>query len=297
MSQFFTFSPRAAALVRYTARNSPRWARNAGRLVRRSPVKIVRRYPLTSVATAGTVGQLIPTKAQVRAARQFVNSRKKRYTMRRVGERIGSGTTKKQHSEINYVTINPKVMYQAQLLNLLKDTTAGDTANQRQSEQVDFRGIKFCFNVRAEGALGTAKAWINIAIISPKANLTSAEAIPNAGFFRDPGSTENRSLAFDAASLNNLEYRCFNINTDLYNIHKRLRLSVGPSGSTEGHKERLIEFYMPVKRQIRYEVTGSNPSGKNMYLVYWFSASDNGAPANSIAWQASIIKYFRDAKH
>lgn len=260
-------------------------------------MRAVRRYPLSSAVTAGAVGKLVPTKSQVRAARQFVNSRKKRATMRRVGERIGSDSAKVATLDLSYTTRNPKFLYSNYLLNLTRDTTAGDTRNNRQSDQVNFRGIKFCFNIRTEGALGTAKAWVNIAIISAKSDLTSSDLPPTTEFFRNPGTTGTRAIDFGDVSLDNLDYRCFNINTDKYNVHKRLRLTVGPSGSTEGRKERLVEFYMPVKRQIRYNIDSEYPEGKNMYLVYWFTASDAGAPVNSISMNYHIVKYFRDTKH
>lgn len=295
MSQFFTFSPRAAQLVRYTAANSPRWARTGGRLVRRARVPI-KRYPLRSVGTAATVGTLVPTPAQKRAFGKFINQRKKRYTMKRLGERIGTDSAKQAILDLAYTTRNPQFLYSNFLLNLPRNTVAGDTRNARNSEMVNFRGIKFCFNIRTEGALGTAKAWFNIAILTPKANLESNEVLPTTEFFRLPGGTQ-RAIDFGGAGMDNLDYRCYNINTDKYNIHKRLRLTIGPAGSTEGRKERLIEFYMPIKRQIRYNSGSEYPEGKQMYLCYWFTASDAGAPLNSISMNYKLIKYFRDTKH
>lgn len=220
------------------------------------------------------------------------NRRKKRQAMRRVGERPGSSNSKWDSLNATPTAMNPETLYQVALLDVLK--VAGTSSyDRRLKDQLNFRGIKFCMNFRADGALGTAKAWLNVAVISPKSDLASNAAIPVTDFFRDPGGS-TRSADFGIA-LNNMEFRCSSINTDKYNIHSHRRLVVGPSGSTEGYKERLLEWWMPIKRQIRYESATAYPEGKNMYLVWWFAASDNGTPASSVTYNYHIKRYFRES--
>lgn len=295
----FTFSPRAVALARYGTRavvpfirQSPKWARRQGRLVR----KTMARSPIATALTAYEVGRLAPNfQRSARISKVLRNKRAKMALKRRVGERIGTSNAK--WDDVRHTSLkNPETLYQEQLLNITPNAgRAGGKYDERMSDQVNFRGIKFCFVFRVEGAIGTAQAWMNVAVISPKANLTSSDAIPDAEFFRNPYGS-SRKMDFSDVNLNNLDYRCAAINTDNYNIHMRKRLVLGPAGSTEGKKERLLEFYMPLKRQIRYASGSVYPEGKNMYLVYWFSTSDGGTPANSVKVQYTLKKYFRETK-
>lgn len=288
----FTFSPRAGQMVRYAARQSPRWARAGGRLIRRP----LRRYPITSVLNAGAVGTLVPSARQRQAARQFVNSRRKQMLKNRIGERVGTGTAKYSEVQAGFANNDPETLYQVPLLNISKSTTGSENLNKRERDLVNFRGIKICMNFRVEGAIGTAKAWMNIAILSPKANYTSSDTLAAPEFFRNPAGTD-RDISFTDPTLTNLDYRCLNINSDAYNIHKRRRFLLGPTQSTEGKKDRLIEFYYPLKRQIRYDAGSVYPEGKNMYLVWWYSTSDGGTPAGAVRCQYSLRKYFREPKN
>lgn len=208
----------------------------------------------------------------------------------RVGERVGSSTAKWDTLNSVYTNLDPVDLKQLQLLNITKATS--NAYDRRLLDQLNFRGIKFCMNFRCEGALGTAKAWINVAVISPK-DLPGSTILPASDFFRDP-SGNSRSIDFGDPSLLSLDYYCSSINTDKYNVHKRLKMEVGPSNSTEGHKEKYVEFYLPVNRQIRYERDTSTPEGKNMYMVWWFSASDGGTPAASVRYSYRITRYFKE---
>ena len=232
-----------------------------------------------------------------RGGRAKFNRVKKRAAMRRVGERVGTSSAKWDQLKVGLTNMSPQQLNQLPLLDVTKvsSTVAGNPYNRRLNDQLNFRGIKFCMNFRVEGAIGTAKAWMNIAVISPKSDLTSTSIIPNTEFFRHP-TGDRRDIDFNDASLNNVDYRCCGINTDRYNVHKRQVLTMGPTTSTEGFKERYLEWYMPLKRQIRYQDSSQYPEGKNMYLVWWFSTSDAGTPANSVRFQYSVKRYFRDTQ-
>jgi len=209
-----------------------------------------------------------------------------------VGELVGTSSSKWDSLNLDYINLNPLALQQAQLLNVTK-TAGSDAYDRRLHDQLNFRGIKVCMNFRAEGALGTAKAHMNVAIISPKADLPSNTNVGVVDFFRDPTGSD-RAINFGDAALLDLDYHCSAINTDKYNVHKRMKFEVGPSGSTEGKKEKFIEFYVPVKRQIRYNAGDIFPVGKNMYLVWWYSASDGGAPVNAIRFSYRITRYFKE---
>lgn len=218
---------------------------------------------------------------------------RRRRTMARVGERVGSMSAKWDQVKTNLTNINPETLYQIPLLDLIEEAGGVTEYNRRKTNHVNFRGIKFCINSRTEGALGTAMAWMNVAIISPKTDLTSSESIPNTEFFRNPGGVR-RGINFDDTTLNNVDYKCNAINTDKYNIHKRASFTIGPNNSTEGNKNGYLEWYMPIKRQIRYNNGSTKPEGKNLYMVWWFSTSDGGTPVNSVRFQYSFKKYWRE---
>lgn len=256
----------------------------------------------TAMEIGMAVGQALGTAAASKTSEYFRRDKPKAYSARkpkkkgrnmgRVGERVGSANTKWDTLSVDYTNMTPETKNQLQLLNIVK-TDGSSAYDRRLKDQLNFRGIKFCMNFRCEGALGTAKAMLNIAVISPKADLTSNTAIPNTDFFRDPTGTR-RSIDFGDAALNSLDYYCNAINTDKYVVHKRLKHLIGPAGSSEGMKEKYLEFYVPVNRQIRYEATTANPEGKNMYLVWWFSASDGGTPLNSVRFAYRVTRYFKE---
>lgn len=218
-------------------------------------------------------------------------ARRKRQTMSRVGERVGSSNCKFDAFSILPSNINPETLYQVALLNVTK--SAVQSYDRRLKDQLNFRGIKFCLSYRTQGAVGTAKIWLNVAVISPK-TLTGSGSIPQADFFRDPQGN-GRSIDFGDASLNNLDYRCCAINTDIYNIHSHRRHILGSPQETNGTNERVMEWYMPVKRQIRYEDSSNTPEGRNLYLVYWFATSDGGTPTNSLQHQYRVKRYFKES--
>lgn len=220
------------------------------------------------------------------------NKKEKARSMDRVGDPVGTSSAKWDTLNSGYVNMSPETLQQLSLLNITK--TAGSSAyDRRLHDQLNFRGIKFCMNFRAEGALGTAKAMMNVAVISPKSDLTSASPIPVNDFFRNPSGTD-RGVNFDDAALQSLDYYCSAINTDKYTVHKRTKFMVGPSGSTEGSKEKYIDFYVPLKRQIRYESGTNFPEGRNLYLIWWFNTSDGGTPANSIRFTYRVTRYFKE---
>lgn len=229
-------------------------------------------------------------------ARSSVRSKPKTPKVRnmdKLGDPVGSSSAKWDTlNTVGLLNMSPESLLQIPLLNVTK--VGGSTAyDRRLMDQLNFRGIKICMNFRAEGALGTAKAFMNVAVISPKADLTSAAVIPNTDFFRNPTGND-RGINFGDLQLEYMDYYCSAINTDKYHVHTRKKFMVGPSNSTEGGKEKFLDFYIPLKRQIRYQSGTNNPEGKNLYLVWWFSASDGGTPLDSVRYSYRVTRYFKE---
>jgi len=219
------------------------------------------------------------------------NRKNKVRNMDKLGDPVGSSGAKWDTLNIGYTNLSPETLNSLPLLNITK--FVGSAYDRRLMDQLNFRGIKVCMNFRAEGALGTAKAMMNVAVISPKAELASSSSVPVGDFFRNPTGGD-RGMDFGDVALESLDYYCTPINTDKYTIHKRTKFMLGPSGSTEGHKEKFIDFYVPLKRQIRYESGSSFPEGRNLYLVWWFNASDGGTPASSVRFSYRVTRYFKE---
>jgi len=230
------------------------------------------------------------------------NRRAKQLAKRRVGESIGTSNAKHEANQSSTL-MSTRTLYQFPLLNLPVFNTTGGTPqvlDRRINNVVNFRGIKFCINIKREPLTGSAEngntqqLWVNMAIISPKANLTADETVPVTRFFRNDGQT--RSTDFSTA-LTGLDFRCLPINADEYIIHKHHRMILGPKTSTEGRDERTIEFYWPLKRQIRYEAASSTPSAKNIYLVWWCDISQSGSGGaafpGAVRLNLKHVKYFR----
>lgn len=248
------------------------------------------------IAIGKAFAEAAASKAKAWASKERPQKKRKQQSykargMDRVGEPVGTSTSKWDTLDVNYTNMSPQVLNQLPLLNVTKQST-NLNYDKRLKDQLNFRGIKVCMNFRCEGALGTAKAMLNVAVITPK-DMNVVGSITNDDFFRDPSGLQ-RNAQFGSPALKQLDYYCSAISTDKYIVHKHKRMIIGPSNSTEGHKEKYISFYLPVKRQIRYKQNNSEPEGKNMFLVWWFSASDGGTPADSVRFSYRVTRYFKE---
>lgn len=232
-----------------------------------------------------------------RARAAMRNRRKKRRVMRRVGENIGTSNARVENLEQSF-PLSSKTLHQVQLLNILKTTAFTDKTDSRLKDVINMRGIKFCIHFR-NTLSSNLRIHGHVAIVSCK-NEPDDGVIPTQKFFRSQGETNTRHVDFNAALLTGLDFNCLPINTDLYNVHKHKRFVLGPASSSEGRDHRMIEFWMPIRRQIRYQTTGSTPEGKNMYMLIWFTNAEEpaGAPAgnpisNMVEVDYRLTKWFR----
>jgi hypothetical protein len=138
------------------------------------------------------------------------------------------------------------------------------------------------------------KVYANVAIISPK-DMTAANTVSLNNFFKSNGATRCQDFS---TVLPAIDFRCLAISTDQHDILKHKRMILGPNTSTEGGNSRTFNFYVPMKRQIRYDATGNTPAGKEAFLVYWFDQEHaaGGSPqvAGIIESQISITRYWKE---
>lgn len=286
---YFTFSPRAVAASRAIVpyiRRTPRAIRKFGY----TALGPARRYPRTTTAA----GMLPFTKHDLQRTRAKIykraaNRRRKKFNRLKIGERVGTGVAKASSTEQIAVTVNTKNLFELPLLNLTQSASEINTTN-RLRQTVNFRGLKFCINTRAIANVLNTPLYVHIAVVSPKTDQT----ITTADFFRSAGENTSRSVSF-SNSLSGIDFQCLNLNSDKFLIHKHKRFALGPRNIKS--EDVLHTFYMPLKRQVRYDTASDVPIGKNMFLLMWCSTLEEIGGAiggDGMAITYRIVKYFRE---
>lgn len=218
---------------------------------------------------------------------------------RELGERVGSSDCRKcfMHdtaSNISPVTAdinNPSnggnacydnTFYSSP--NLLNEIVKGTGLDQRDRNIANLRGLHIKFfaqnldNIRAK--------TLHYALIAPQGNLTPVECTTD--FFRHYRSTRARDFSLPSAVTttrpSTLELNTNPINTDRFKVlmHKSLNLGRGnlfantPAMNSAGTENsyRLVEYYVPVERQIRYKDSTAVESDQ-LYFVWWFVQMDS----------------------
>lgn len=227
-----------------------------------------------------------------RAGRNFIEKRRVR---RQLGERIGTSTAK-VHDALNETGFySTRTLYDHDLLDIPHTTGDGDLRSERQRQVANIRGYKICAAIQNDR---TAPLFVNVAILATKTGTFGTN-----DFFRGDGN--ERSVTFGTA-LSSIQFRCCPINTDKYHVlmHRRMLFN-GTSEITGQDKQRttyqLLEKYVPLKRQIRWEnENGGTTSNEDIRLVWWAdilmqpSAALAQSDAYTIQWK--VVTYFRDPK-
>lgn len=224
------------------------------------------------------------------------NFRKKRRLLYTIGERIGSGTTNRTEQEGQLGgagAVATRTLYQLDLFDNFNKSAGAMGADDRLTDKINLRGVKMCWHFRNLSTGSTQPLQVHLAVVSKKAD--DGTNVSNTDFFRSQGGN-NRFKDFDNA-LTGMEFQCLPINTDLYNIHKHQRFMLRPGAETSAPHNREIDFYMPIKRQLRFDDTSSVAEGKHMHVVVWcdFPEQAGGSAGLPSICRADyrIVKYFR----
>lgn len=232
-----------------------------------------------------------------RARRSYSGLAAKR---RKIGDTPGTGTSKKCAAvpQTNDVAHDTRTLYSEPLVLC----SSGDQINQRERSMINVRGWKICleFKNRSSDPLN-----INVAILSPKSGIGSSTPIPTADFFRDT-MTSDRSKDFGTA-LDSQDFHCSPINSDKYTIlrHKRYQLvpeaTGGDTVALSGRSYMTCNWWIPLKRQFRFDAGASYPDSGQVHLVYWadkfMSAGTTPVSPGSFNMSNKSIMYFREPKH
>lgn len=235
--------------------------------------------------------------------RNRANARKKRKFRQAIGESVGTGTAKQRTEKSTTLTNLPaKQLVQKELVDIPKTTT--NSIDSRQRDMVNLRGIKICFMIKNNHTDGIP-CYFNWAIITPKALDTGATGVPTTDFFRGEGNARGQDFT---NTLDWLDLYCRNINTDKYQIHTRQRHRIAGVWNAQDNAptttndkvnvglagERMIEKYIPINRQMRWNDT-VHPE-KNIYMVWWCSFSDD-TTVSYAQYQYRITCYFKEPKN
>ena len=208
------------------------------------------------------------------AARRIQRAfRKRRATKKRklntgAASRVGEAprvfnSKREQNSSITNVLQDTRTLYQWELTQLAAGTNRED---QRSRHLINCKGFQIAFHVFN---LHNEPFYLNIAVIAPK----HSNELTIIDFFR--GVDGARGNDFDT-SLSALEMHFHPINTDKYTILKHDRTTVGPRvdsnsyNSDTGFASYITRnFWIPVKRQLRYDNTLGTSCTTPIFLVYW----------------------------
>lgn len=232
-----------------------------------------------------------------RAYKRYRGRKKRSFRATNFGDRPGTGTGKRHvTSEINALPLDTSTLYSYGIT----DIAQGDDINNRERRMVNLRGFKLCMELENDH---TTPMYINIAVLCPR---DGAAGVVNGDFFR--GSSTARALDFDDAGITGMEYHCLPINSDRYTILKHKRYRLDPSSeaaykNSNGTNFKNVDWYIPIKRQLRYnnQPTNDQPENGRCFLVYWFAPFQASAGAVAITGVVNVsqrvVAYFRDPKN
>lgn len=262
------------AIVPYAAFELPQWATAAT-----AGVKRARTFYKQHEADIKKAKKAASTIQKAWRARKGLDS---------MGHEPGSGTAKTDTASKNTLSTNTRVLNQTPLINI----TRGDNINARERDVIDLRGFSIC--VGGQNNLTGLPLLVNVAVLSSKFDPTSVPVVED--FFRGEGSA--RGDDFDT-NLQATEFHCLPINTDKYFVQAHHRMKLSRFGvNAQDHFQK--KFYVPIKRQIRYDNSSGSSLNRQFYLVWWCDAHLDPAtsPARTAAlnFQWKAVTHFREPK-
>ena len=238
--------------------------------------------------------------------KKAANTSKRKRFRRSIGERIGSGNAKRTETSDSAANLRQGQLASKALIDVLHSTNNFLTTRDRNL--INYRGVKICMWLKNKLASGDP-LYLNVAVVSPKTLPGETTVLPATDFFR---SSFNNNRARDMGiSINFMDLHCMPINSDLYKIymHKRLRIpgiynaldSTPPTSAPQANLgmagEKWLEFYVPIKRQVRFTDQNSRyPSGNNVYLAWWVSSSQNTTNVDLAEYRLRWVQYFKEPK-
>lgn len=235
-----------------------------------------------------------------RKRKSYVSSSKRR----KIGNRIGTSSCKKNSSWAANPAIPVYQLEAAEISDLTKGTSIADT-NMRWRQIANVRGWKI--NMELENVLSNGTIYVNVAVIALKDGAGSFSGGTNVpDFFR--GLITERSVNFNSLSLGQDHYTR-SINSDKFIVLKRhkflLAPNTGPPTVSVSQNPNLssyknLNFYVPLKRQLRYKDSTGSTAESRVFCVWWCADYANlvTTPTVNPALRVTrrITTYFREPK-
>lgn len=223
---------------------------------------------------------------------------KRMFSVREVGAPKAATTCKSVIVNNNApVQRDDKTLYKLDLTQVAQ----GINIDQRARQHMNVSGFKIFMEIYNTTDV---PLYFNCAILAPKF-ITNAD-IDTVNFFRN--NTDARSMDFNSFR-SGLEMGTCNVNTDDYTIlkHKRYILTT-PNNSVQGEYCRqygssfkLIKWWIPLKRQVRYlPGESSTATDGRVFHVFWLSqflGSGGATPQTVAISSARVITYFREPRN
>lgn len=233
-----------------------------------------------------------------RAKRRKISASVGKRARLKFADRVGTSNAKKVAFNQDSTARDTRTLYATNLISIAR----GQSLNERERDIINFRGVRICNNFYNNG---TAPLFLNVAVVSRK-DADSTIPPDTDDFFRSLDS-DTRGQAFNN-SLSAIAFRCLPINTDKYLVHKHKRYTLqgdanGSGWLHSGPSYKTMKWYIPFKRQIRYDSDkgGSFSYNANLYLVWWCDAmyaQVSSAPVTSaLNHQFHYVSYFRDTRN
>jgi len=197
------------------------------------------------------------------------------------------------------LSLNGSTLYTYDLTGIAQ----GNEQYQRERSIINVSGFKI--KIWFRNFQGSTPCWINCAVIAPKST-TSGDNVSGISFFRNEGGTQ-RYFDFNGIGATGFQQATRSINNDDYVILWRKRFMLGQQspGAVNYNEQsgrssyRLIERYIPLKRQVRYaDAESISATDGRVWLVYWQQNPDSlavaGLPSGSLLVSQKFVTYFRE---
>lgn len=254
-------------------------------------------YAQMEAAARATSATIKAAKIIGKAGRRWIQKRRKRQRIAgrsRIGQKIGSTNSKRTETLLSgSSSLSTNTLYTTVLSYPSKDTNA---IHNRDRNVINLTGFKICIEISSKFLDANQPGlYCNVALVTQREN-PGSQTFNSDHFFRNTTNSSTRDRSF-ATTTKSLDFRCLPINPERYNIlmHKRLFLGAKDDGRISGH--RLIEQWMPIRRQISFDA--DNVASCYFFVLKWFTLpnTDTATPTTSVVdVQQRIVTYFRDPK-
>jgi len=195
-------------------------------------------------------------KRAFRARRSY--KAKARFSRKLIGENKGS--PRKSHEVYHgRIFASTRTLYKKNLTEIPLNTTTNDI-HKRNRHVTFISGFKCCLEITN---LASVPMYFNYAILAPK----NGDTISTTDFFR--GNNADHAVDFDF-QLSSNDFHCRPLNTDELVVLKHKRYLLAKSEGEAARSTYInLDFYVPLKRQVRYENTSTTPSTGAVFACFW----------------------------